>query len=159
MKFERFNLSQTPPSPEGGVYVVIDVIRAFSTAAFALGSGASRILLTGTVEEALELRGRFPRHACFVAQSSEASREYVARVHRLTRRLDDDPYTDCLWGILTGRDAAAALRIASWAEPLVVRKVAAGTDAVRAVAEAGDAPRCLTRVVGARTRRPATVAA
>ncbi len=43
----------------GGVVVVIDVCRAFTTAAYAFGSGAERILLTGTVEEALALRARF----------------------------------------------------------------------------------------------------
>ena len=74
------------------------------------------------------LRRQFPRFVCFVAQPGEACRGFVAKVHRLTRRLDDDPYTDCFWGILTGYDAAAALRVARVNEPLTVRKVAAGTD-------------------------------
>ncbi len=73
------------------------------------------------------LAGSPPRHACFVARPEEASREFVATVHRLTRRLDDDPYTDVLWGILTGFDAANALTIARQAEPLVVKRVTAGT--------------------------------
>ena len=46
----------------------------------------------------------------------------------LTRQLDADPYTDCFWGILTGYDAANALRIAKQNEPLTIRKVAAGTE-------------------------------
>ena len=45
----------------------------------------------------------------------------------LTRRLDDDPYTDCFWGIVTGYDAASALRIAQLAAPLTIHKAAAGT--------------------------------
>ena len=49
-----------------------------------------------------------PRYACFVATSAETTRQFVAEVHRLTRQLDDDPYTDVLWGILTGYDAANA---------------------------------------------------
>jgi len=52
----------------------------------------------------------------------------VRSVHQLTRRLDDDPYTDTFWGILTGYDAANALEIAAWDRPLVVRKVGAGTE-------------------------------
>jgi zinc protease len=48
-------------------------------------------------------------------------------VHRLTRALDDDPYTDVLWGILTGYDAADALRIAKYDPPLVIKRGAAGT--------------------------------
>jgi 2-phosphosulfolactate phosphatase len=43
-----------------GVVVAIDVLRAFSTAAFAFAAGAREIVLAGTVEEALALRERFP---------------------------------------------------------------------------------------------------
>jgi len=80
-------------------------------------------------EEAVEpLAAKFPRHTCFVARPEEAGREFVARVHRLTRRLDEDPYTDTLWGILTGFDAANALAIANATEPLEVRRVTSGTE-------------------------------
>ncbi len=84
-----------------------------------------------------ELQKHFPRHACFVATSQEAGREFVANVHRLTRKLDDDPYTDCLWGILTGFDAANALEIAQEREPLVVRKAASGTEIALEKLDAG----------------------
>jgi 2-phosphosulfolactate phosphatase len=40
--------------------VAIDVLRAFSTAAFAFAAGAREIVLAGTIEEALALRTRFP---------------------------------------------------------------------------------------------------
>ena len=43
-----------------GTVVVIDVLRAFTTAAFAFAAGASEILLVSTVAEALALRERFP---------------------------------------------------------------------------------------------------
>jgi zinc protease len=69
-----------------------------------------------------------PHYACFVATPAEASRDFVARVHRLTRRLDDDPYTDVIWGILTGYDAANALRIAKQSEALVIKRAVAGTE-------------------------------
>ncbi|MCD6304429.1 MAG: hypothetical protein J7M21_05650, partial [Planctomycetes bacterium] len=58
---------------------------------------------------------------------AEAGRPFVVAVHRLMRRLDDDPYTDALWGILTGYTAADALRIATETRPLVIRRAAAGT--------------------------------
>ncbi|RME96152.1 MAG: hypothetical protein D6766_01430 [Verrucomicrobia bacterium] len=83
------------------------------------------------------LRASFPRHVCFVARPEEAGREFVARVHRLMRRLDADPYTDALWGILTGYDAACARRIALERDPLIVRKVAAGTEVALEMCEEG----------------------
>ena len=75
-----------------------------------------------------KLRGQFPRHTCFVATPEEATGAYVARVHQLTRQLDEDPYTDTFWGILTGYNAANALAIAKHSKPLTVRKVASGTE-------------------------------
>ena len=43
-----------------GVVVVVDVLRAFTTAAYAFASGASAIWLVGTVEEALDLSREIP---------------------------------------------------------------------------------------------------
>jgi 2-phosphosulfolactate phosphatase len=43
-----------------GIVVVIDVIRAFSTAAYAFERGAQTIFLTDTPESAFALRSRFP---------------------------------------------------------------------------------------------------
>lgn len=43
-----------------GVAVVIDVIRAFTAAAYAFAAGAHAVVPVGTVEEALALRERFP---------------------------------------------------------------------------------------------------
>lgn len=80
------------------------------------------------VAETLDaLKEAFPRYTCFVARPGEASRKFVAAVSDLTRKLDDDPYTDTLWGILTGYTAKNALAIARHEEPLVVHRVAAGT--------------------------------
>jgi zinc protease len=75
-----------------------------------------------------ELKSSFPRYTCFVATPQEATREFVAQVHQLTRTFDDDPYTDTFWGILTGYDAGNAVRIAATTEPLTIRKVASGTE-------------------------------
>lgn len=43
-----------------GTVVVVDVVRAFTTAAYALAAGARDIVLVSTVEEALQLQQRFP---------------------------------------------------------------------------------------------------
>jgi zinc protease len=83
------------------------------------------------------LRATLPRHTCFVATPGEVTREFVASVHRLTRTLDADPYGDTIWGILTGFDAANALRIARLREPLIVKKVVSGTEVELQCAEEG----------------------
>ena len=43
-----------------GLVILIDVLRAFSTAAYAFSSGASKIILVSTVDEALFLRSQTP---------------------------------------------------------------------------------------------------
>jgi 2-phosphosulfolactate phosphatase len=43
-----------------GVVLIIDVLRAFSTAAYAFSRGAEEIRLVSTVEEALKLKSRIP---------------------------------------------------------------------------------------------------
>ncbi|QDU57144.1 hypothetical protein [Aeoliella mucimassa] len=90
---------------------------------------ATVVTYTDSLEQAkATLVESHPRYTCFVAQSKEATKEFVAAVHQLTREYDDDPYTDTRWGILTGYDADSALAIAKTTEPLVIRKVASGTE-------------------------------
>lgn len=79
-------------------------------------------------DEALPaLRAERPRWVCWVARPEEIDVAAVARMHRLARRLDDDPWGDCLWGIVTASDAAGALRIAQDREPLLIRRGAGTT--------------------------------
>jgi 2-phosphosulfolactate phosphatase len=58
MEFEYFTLDDCHAAT--GTVVAIDVLRAFSAAAFALAAGAKDILLTSTIDEAFELKQRFP---------------------------------------------------------------------------------------------------
>jgi 2-phosphosulfolactate phosphatase len=59
MQIRKIILEQC--SSAAGIVVVIDVLRAFTTAAFAFSNGAQEILLTGSVEDAFKLRKRFPQ--------------------------------------------------------------------------------------------------
>jgi hypothetical protein len=100
--------------------------------------GGTTLLWEAAVEDVLpRLREARPRFACFVARPEEVSREFVARVRRLCRRLDGDPYPDCLSGIVTARDPATAIRIASLDEPLTVRRIASGTEVALEMCEEG----------------------
>ncbi len=69
-----------------------------------------------------QLQALLPDYIGFVARPEEAHRQFVAQVHYLTRQLDSDPYTDALWGIVTGYEAADALRIVNAREPLTIRR-------------------------------------
>ena len=124
---------------DGGEYAIVVSEATFADPAWAEVVAALRakhrdrrpftVTWAGAPDEAVAaLAARMPRHACFVARPEEATGEFVGAVHRLCRRLDDDPYTDVRWGILTGFDAANALAIAVTADPLEVQRVTSGTE-------------------------------
>lgn len=58
----RIYQGHTPELERADVYVVIDVIRAFTTACVAFLGGVSDIVLAGEIEEAWSLRGHFPHY-------------------------------------------------------------------------------------------------
>ena len=66
----------------------------------------------------------FPTHICFVVTPQEAAKDgerLVRSAYQFVRKLDDDPYGDAVWAILTGYDASDALRIASHKESLKIK--------------------------------------
>ncbi|MFC1793592.1 ankyrin repeat domain-containing protein [Planctomycetota bacterium] len=73
----------------------------------------------GTVRKALN--EYMPWYVCFVAEPEQATREMIEAAAYTMTWLDDDPYEDAVWAVLTGFVAEDALRIVN-AEPLVVRK-------------------------------------
>ncbi len=70
-----------------------------------------------TRAELIETR---PRYIAFVVRPTEIAcakghiipNAYTKLINQFTRTLDDDPYTDAIWGIITGYDAADALKVA-----------------------------------------------
>ncbi len=58
MKFHYTNLEDCHTAK--GIVIIIDVLRAFSTAAYAFSRGAREIVLVSTVEEALTLKLQIP---------------------------------------------------------------------------------------------------
>ena len=59
-----------------GTVAIIDVLRAFTTAAVAFANGANRIILVGTVEEALSLRERGLGQICMGEMRGRATPEF-----------------------------------------------------------------------------------
>ena len=66
----------------GGTVVVIDVIRAMTTAAYAFAAGVRDIVPAGTVDEALALRDRFPG-ALVMGEVGAPSLHQPGLAHRL----------------------------------------------------------------------------
>lgn len=74
------------------------------------------------------LKKMAPRFLAVVARPEEIDRTVVNDLHRLTRRLDGDPYGDCIWGIVTGYAPEDAMRIASAESPLVMTRAMGTTN-------------------------------
>ncbi len=70
-----------------GVVGIIDVFRAFSTAAVALANGAARIIMVGTVEEALALRNNGIGQVCMGRSGGDARRASTSPTPRSPFRL------------------------------------------------------------------------
>lgn len=81
-------------------------------------------------ENLAELKALYPRYVAIVEKPENLCRNFVIGVHQMSRDIDEDIYEDFLWGIITGYDAAGALKMVNNStEPLVIR------DAVSSITE------------------------
>ncbi|CAF0839729.1 unnamed protein product [Adineta steineri] len=72
-----------------------------------------------------DLQTLMPRYVAFVCQPNECGRIFVAKWHCLMRTLDDDPYIDAMWSIITGIDAEHALKSIdneSISQPFIIQR-------------------------------------
>ncbi len=79
-------------------------------------------------EFTLALRRNKARYAAYVLRPEEAGRVVSNAVNRASRRVDSDPYGDCISGIITGFTAKDALRIAEARKPLVIKRLLGTTN-------------------------------
>jgi len=75
-----------------------------------------------------ELKKLFPRYLAVVAKPEQIGRKTVTSVNRLSRRLDDDVYGDCMWGLISGYSAKDALRMAEASKPLIIKRALGTTN-------------------------------
>ncbi|MCF0233405.1 MAG: hypothetical protein HUK22_00340 [Thermoguttaceae bacterium] len=73
-----------------------------------------------------ELARIFPKYVAFVVKPEEATIESLATIWQKTRALDDDPYGDVVWGIITGYDVETAIRLTK-TEDMVVENALGAT--------------------------------
>ena len=62
-----------------------------------------------------------PRYVCFVSMPEKAGRGLVVASAQIVRKINDDPYADAYWGILTGYEAGDALKAIALDRPLETR--------------------------------------
>lgn len=124
-----------------GAVVVVDVIRAFTTAAYAFGAGAEKIFMVGTVEEALafravhpetvvvgENRGQrpegfdFPNSPAMVRTADLAGRTLVQRTSAGTQGVISATHASRLWAasLACASATARAVNAAGLGEPAYV---------------------------------------
>ncbi len=70
-----------------------------------------------------ELRSFRPRYAAFVMRPDEFDKTTLIALKNIMRAVDDDPFDDAIWGVVTGPDAATAARVAASTAPRVVGSV------------------------------------
>lgn len=92
--------------------------------------GAEIAVLPALTEDVLSnaLRSASARYAGVVLRPEEINRVTINNLHRAARKVDDDPWGDCIWGIITGYSANDALRIARTKEPLVISRLLGTTN-------------------------------
>lgn len=78
-------------------------------------------------ESRAKLQSLHPRYVAFVARPEEIDVKFVQQIHVLSRSLDNAPYMDFMWGIITGVTPDVALRIASVQKPLIVHRALSTT--------------------------------
>ncbi|MDR2039719.1 MAG: hypothetical protein LBQ60_17500 [Bacteroidales bacterium] len=77
-----------------------------------------------------ELKEIRPRYVAIVEKPEQLNRDFIIRVHQLSRKIDEDIFADFLWGVITGYDAGSALKMVNNStEPFVIR------DAVASITE------------------------
>ncbi|MCQ2365291.1 MAG: insulinase family protein [Akkermansia sp.] len=77
---------------------------------------------------AAALRETGARYAALIATPAEIGRETVTILNRAARRVDDDPWGDCICGIITGASAEEAQQLAADDEALIIKRLLATTN-------------------------------
>lgn len=72
------------------------------------------------------LRSLNPRYVAIVEKPENIGRDYIVDFHHTSRDMDEDIYADFMWGIITGYDAEAAMRMVNNStEPLLIKDAVA----------------------------------
>ena len=95
--------------------------------ALRLKHSADVVVYESSPSELLDtLRSLKPRYVAIVEKPENIGRDYVIDFHHTSRDIDEDIYADFMWGIITGYDAEAAMRmVKNSTEPLLIKDAVA----------------------------------
>ena len=95
--------------------------------ALRLKHSADVVVYESSPSELLDtLRSLKPRYVALVDKPENIGRDYVIDFHHTSRDIDEDIYADFMWGIITGYDAEAAMRmVRNSTEPLLIKDAVA----------------------------------
>lgn len=69
-----------------------------------------------------QLKEQSPRYICIVEKPENLNRGYITAWNMASRNIDPDIFLDCFWGIITGEDAAAAMKmVKNSTQPFVIK--------------------------------------
>jgi len=101
-------ISQTAYQDKGWRAVADALLKKYSTTP----NEAKLIQWKSSITEVKSALAEFqPDYIGFICQpTSDATEANIRLIHQMTRELDNDPYGDAVWGIITGYEAGDALR-------------------------------------------------
>ena len=90
--------------------------------------GATIYAYSDDLEEFLPvLKKTTPHLVALVAMPEEAGHDVVRRMNVMLRKIDDDPYADARWGLVTAASSKDAMKIVEVSEPLRVSSALSNT--------------------------------
>ena len=82
-------------------------------------------LVSDEIVDAMRLQR--PRYVAFVMLPEELNGQTIQKIRRMMCRVDDDPFDDAIWGVVTGPTAEDAMRVALCRAPTTITSVLATT--------------------------------
>lgn len=129
-----FNITNDKSSYKSNDYLVVvsecvmqDAEWAEVANAIAAKHKAKIVTYVTEPRETLEqIREAYPRYVAIVEKPENIGRDYVINLNVMCREVDEDIFSDFLWGIITGYDAEAAMRMVNNStEPLLIKDAVA----------------------------------
>ena len=110
-----------------GIGITVDTAWSKVAAALVAKHQATLVSYEQSIDEVMpQLKQLRPRYVAIVEKPETLGRDYVIHLNQISRQVDDDIYADFLWGIITGYDAPAAMKMVNNStEPLVIKDAVA----------------------------------